>query len=284
MATNSPTVLKRWIAQHLRRLRVDAGLSRQEVAARLHCALSHVTQIETWRYLPSGLELETMLAAYGVPERTDLFLRLRDAARRGRDWWEAFSGVVPDWFDLFLGLESTAVRIESYDALIVPGILQTPDYAQAIIRGGGDVDENVVARRVELRLARQEILDQDTPPAVWTVLDEAALRRPIGGHHVHQNQLQHLHKLAEQSTVDIQVLPTDTGAHAGLHGTFTILTFPAELGGDQVAYAETRASGYYYEHSDDIASFRATLTRVQADAADPRHSRDLIESICHELQ
>ncbi len=208
VASSSPTVLKRYVALELRRLREAAGFKREQVAARLRCAVSHISHLETMRNLPKGPELEVLLEFYGVGERAAAFLDLVDAARRGRDWWLPFKDAAPEWFDLYLGMESSAVQIDSYDSMVVPGLFQTPAYAKAVIRAGEpELPDAEVARRIELRMARQDVLTrQPDPPAVWSVLDESTLHRPAGEPQVLLEQLDHLVKLLDLPMVTIQAV------------------------------------------------------------------------------
>lgn len=276
----SPTVLKRYVALELRKLRTAAGLKREQVAKRLGCVTSHVMHLETMRNLPRRPELEVLLQYYGAGERTTDFLKLLEAARTGLDWWRlSFPGAAPPWFDLYLGLESSGDRIESYDALVVPGLFQTPTYARAIIRTGEpELTDDKVTQRVDLRMARQDVLTREPePPTVWCVLDESVLWRSVGGPDVLAEQLEHLVKLGELPTVNIQVLRLVSGAHAGVSGPFVILSFPPELRGDPgVAYTESRIRGIYYEDPKEIMRYRDTLTRIQIQALTPEESRTVL--------
>jgi len=286
VASSSPTVLKRYVALELRRLREAAGFKREQVAARLRCAVSHISHLETMRNLPKGPELEVLLEFYGVGERAAAFLDLVDAARRGRDWWLPFKDAAPEWFDLYLGMESSAVQIDSYDSMVVPGLFQTPAYAKAVIRAGEpELADAEVARRIELRMARQDVLTrQPDSPAVWSVLDESALHRPAGEPQVLLEQLDHLVKLLDLPMVTIQVLPLEAGVHAGVEGTFMILTFPPELVGDPgIAYVESRIGSTYYEDPAEIMTYRNTLRRIQIQARTPQETRTLLVRRIEEL-
>ncbi|MBA8826917.1 transcriptional regulator with XRE-family HTH domain [Saccharopolyspora lacisalsi] len=286
VTSNSPTVLKRWIAFELRKLREANGLTRQQAAARLGKAPSQIGHIETMRNLPSAADLEVLLTWYGHPGRVEFFRELLKQAKKGRDWWSDFLDTAPEWFSLFLGLESSAVQIDSYDANVIPGILQTPDYAEAIVRGGEPtLDDASVKRRVELRLARQEILDRrQESPQVWSVLDEAALRRCVGTGQTMRTQLKRLLELAARPGVDIQVLPKESGPHPGMDGTFTILSFPAELVADPgVVYLQTLIAGVYYEEPSEIMKYRDSLARLRVQALSPEQSREMIFEVSEEL-
>jgi transcriptional regulator with XRE-family HTH domain len=274
--TLSPALLKRYIALELRRLRVASGLRRDQAAARLRCALSHVTHLETMRNLPRAAELEVLLDFYGAGERAPAFLELLDAARRGRDWWSPFRGTEPDWFDLFLAMEASAARIESYDPMVVPGLLQTPGYAAAVIAAGQPgLQAAELRRRVELRLARQAVLDRcPAPPQVRCVLDESVLLRAAAPAGVMAEQLHRLVALSRRRHVWVQVLPLAAGLHAGLDGGVTALAFPPELSGDPgVAYVDNPFRGTYCDRSDEVRRCRNTLARVRSSALDPDASR-----------
>jgi transcriptional regulator with XRE-family HTH domain len=284
-SSSSPTVLKRWIAFELRRLRVAKNMGRDEAAAAIRGSVGQLQHIETGRSLPKPLELDKLLETYGVPERYEFFLELRTRAKRGRDWWIGFDeAAVPDWFALFLGLESSATKIESWDAQLVPGLFQTPEYAEAVIRGGEpDLPDDEVSHRVQLRTARQRILDNDDPPKVWRVLHEAALRSVFGGDDIQRAQLQHLGKLARRPNIDIQVLPFKAAAHSGGHDTFTILSF-SELEHDPGAvYVQTRIRGYYYEEPEELNTYRNAMTHLQVQALTPKQSSAFIQQVAEEL-
>ncbi|MGH4007027.1 MAG: helix-turn-helix domain-containing protein [Pseudonocardiaceae bacterium] len=284
MATSSPTVLRWWIALELTRLRERAGLSRQQVATSLQCALSTVRHVEAGRNLPRPLELREMLSLYGIPERVEQFTELLNSTKKGRDWFEAFAGAAPAWFDLFLGLESSAAQIESYDALVVPGLFQTAAYAEAVIRAGDpEVAQSEVTRRIELRLARQDTLTrQPQPPTVWSVLDESVLYRTAGSPAAMREQLHHLTQLAQLPTVTIQMLPMGRGPHVGLHGTFTVLELPL-TGNPAIAYTDGMITGTYYEHPDQLRRYRNALTHLQIAAATPAESAEMITQRAQEL-
>ncbi|MBA0127256.1 helix-turn-helix domain-containing protein [Haloechinothrix sp. YIM 98757] len=285
MPTSSPTVLKWWIALELRRLRDKAGINRQQVADRLVCAVGKVTHIEIARNLPKASELREMLTLYGASDREDRFIELLKAARTGSDWWTQFAGAAPAWFDLYLGLESSAAQIERYDALVIPGLFQTAAYAEAVIRQGRpEITEHEVNRLVELRLARQELLQGPEPPTVWSVIDESVLYRTAKGPQVMREQLDHLVELAEHPTVTIQVLPLNAGPHAGINGSFILLQFDDLIGNPSVAYTEGLLQGTYYVEPEEIREYRNAFTHIQIGAHKPVESAQIIAQRAEELQ
>ena len=279
VVASSPTALKRWIAIEMRRLREAAGLDRPTAADRIGKANTVVAHIETGRNLPAPSDVEVLLNLYGVPERVPFFRDLIRTAKRGKDWWIGFTDAVPEWFELYLGLESAAARISSYNVQWVPSLFQTREYAEAIHRAGERrFTEKEIAARVEVRMGRQAVLDRtDDPPFIWCVLDEAALHRAVGGLDVMRAQLKHLLDLADRPNVDLQVLAAESGAHAGAEGTFTILEYPPEFGGDPgTAYVETRQQGVYYEQPAQVIDYRRVFERLQMQAERADRSRDLI--------
>lgn len=283
---SSPTVLRRYIALELLRLRVASGLKREAVAVELRRTPGHIRHLETMHHPPSSVEVRALLALYDAADRTEDFLSLLDAARRGKDWWETFPGEVPKWLDLLLGMESAASRIDCYDTMAVTGLCQTPAYAEAIIRAGEPkLPDAEVQQRVELRMARQDVLTRPDPPTVWCVMDEAVLHHQPRNPAVLAEQLEHLVKLADLPNVHLQVIPFGgVGLNAGVNGTFTILTFGPELVGDPgVVYTESRITGTYYEQPEHIQRYRDTFTSVQQEALNQEESRAILARRVEEI-
>jgi transcriptional regulator with XRE-family HTH domain len=281
----SPAVLKRWIGLELRRLRTAAGKSRPEVAARLKQSRTAIGHLETARNLPSAAVLEVLLGFYGVPERLPFLLDLVQAARKGRNWWDKLADAAPSWLDLYLGLEAGAAEVTSFDTYLVPGLLQTREYAEAVIHGDPDASEEEIQRRVELRLGRQQILDRDDDPVrLWVVLDESVLYRRRGTPQAMAGQLQHLIDVSERPRVDLQVLPLDAGAHLGQSGSFTVLKFPAEMVGDPgVVCVDQLVEGRYYDEPEQVATYERAMTRLRVQAATPEHSRTVLHRAAKEV-
>jgi len=279
-------VLKRYVGLELRRLRESAGFKRDEVAKRAGCVTSHITHLEVARNLPKVPELELLLSFYGAADRIPAFTELVEAARNGHDWWLPFAGAVPPWFDLFLGLESCAERIDSFNPLVIPTLFQTPEYAEDVVRTGEpDLSPSEVAQRVELRMARQDVFTREPePPLVSCVLDESVLHRRAVDDVVLAEQLSHLLKLDDLPTVTIRVLPLSAGVHAGVSGTFVLLTFPAMFENHPgVAYTEDRIRGSYYDTIEDVARWRATLDRLQDLSYSVEDSRAAVQKRVEEL-
>lgn len=281
VANTSRYALRRWIAIELKRLREAAGYEPADAAARIDKGVTAYRHYENNVRLPSASDVEVLLNWYGKPERVPFFRELIKAAQKGRDWWINFTTAVPDWFELYLGLEYGAARISSYDT-IVPGLLQTREYAEALFRAGERrfTDEEIHAK-VELRMTRQQILTRDEgAPQLWSVLDECALQRVVGGPEIMQAQLDHLSTIAERANIEIQVLPNDVGAHAGLDSAFAILDYPAEFEGDPgTVYVQTRVRGIYYEDPAEVTDYRRVFERLQMQALRPDESRTALAKI-----
>jgi transcriptional regulator with XRE-family HTH domain len=286
LRSGSPALFKRTIALSLQRWRKEAGLAQRDAAKRLDRTPQHVSNLESGERLPSAGDLELLLDLYGKPDRIPFMRELLAAARRARNWWTALSGAVPKWFDLYLGLESGASELSTFQTVVVPGLLQTREYAEAVFRGNTDLTEEQVAQRVDLRIGRQQILDREEDPiSFWAVLDESVLYRLYGGGITMHNQLRHLLELAERPRIDIQVLPYDAGATpAQQGGSFVVMTFPPAMESDPgLVYIELLSGGQYLEDTAEIAAYRRALTRLHALAADQKRSGEIIQRAMKEV-
>ncbi|WP_239646203.1 helix-turn-helix domain-containing protein [Nocardiopsis valliformis] len=265
---------RRRLSAALRRLRAEAGLSSPEVAKRLGWSPTKVTRAERneWRR-PAVKDVEAILTLYGVEgeERAHL-LSLTEEARGRSDWHkyaDLFTGPLPD-------LEAEAVRIHSYEAAVVPGLLQTPDYASAIFESGGIVPPEDTQRKVESRMARRSVLDVPNGPQLISVIDEAALRRVVGSPKVMAEQLRFLKGMAAHYKVTLLVVPFDAGAHTALDGAFSLLEFPSPEPG--IVSLSTGVEPLYVEDEAYINRHRVIFEGVHNLALDPKKSLDLIES------
>src|SRR5215831_5036997 len=246
----NPTLRGRRLAMELLRRREATGMSREEVARQLEWSTSTIFRIETGRSRPQPGNVRALLELYGVtgPERDGLIQLTRDARQPG--WWHSFRDVLPNPYEVYIGLEAGAATIRNFEPVVVPGLLQTADYAREIFRNGPrELEREDVERRVEVRLARQEILTRDNRPRLWAVIDEAVIHRVVGGVSVMRRQLRHLAESAQQGKTTIQVVPYRAGAHAGTTGPFVILDY-AEATDPDVVYVETLAGDIYLEGSD----------------------------------
>jgi transcriptional regulator with XRE-family HTH domain len=275
MTTRTPTGRRRRLGAELRRLREASGLTIDRVAEALECSQSKVSRIETGQVSATPRDVRDMLALYRVdPDQREAIVQIAREARQ-RGWWQKFVDV-PDGVPAYVGLETAATSIDVYMSLIVPALLQTDDYARAIIGAvRPDLPRAEIERRVELRMSRQTLLDRDDPPELRVLLDEAVLQRPVGGPAVMAGQLRRLLEDAERPAVTIQVLPIATGAHAGMDGPFTIFGFPAPAEPDVVAL-DSAADALYLEGPEDLRRYRRVFERLLPVALTPEASAAFI--------
>ncbi|MFK3982641.1 helix-turn-helix domain-containing protein [Micromonospora sp. NPDC050397] len=275
----SPTIRRRRLGAELRRLREAAGVTIEVVAERLECSQSKISRIETGHTTATVRDVRDMITIYGIvgAESEDLLQIAREARQKG--WWASYSTVLTS---AYVGFEAAAGSIRAYEQQVVPGLLQTEDYAKAMIRSARpDITAEEVEQRVRVRLSRQSLLSQDDPIDVWVVLDETVVSRPVGGDEVMRGQLKRLVEAADQPNVTIQILPFDVGAHAGMDGTFTILDFP-EPGDPPVVYAENATGGLFLEKVEELQKYAFIFDHIRAAAIRPEDSVALIASLAEE--
>jgi transcriptional regulator with XRE-family HTH domain len=273
--TRTPTGRRRRLGAELRRLREAAGLTIDRVAEELECSPSKVSRIETGQVSATPRDVRDMLGLYGVDDaRLEAMVQVAREARQ-RGWWQKFVDV-PDGVPAYVGLETAATSIDVYMALLVPALLQTPDYARAVIAAvRPDLPRSEIDRRVELRLRRQDLLGQERPPRMRVLLDDTVLRRPVGGPAVMAAQRRRLLADAGRPAVSIQVLEAGAGAHAGMDGPFTIFGFPAPAERDVVAL-DSAADALYLEDAEDVARYRRVFELLLPAARSPEDSAAII--------
>jgi transcriptional regulator with XRE-family HTH domain len=268
-ARRSPTVQRRRLGIELRRLREQAGLTIEKVAVALECSDSKVSRIETGQVSATPRDVRDMLELYEIDrDHRDALIQFARQARQ-RGWWQAYSDtpIVP-----LVGLETAAERIQQYEARVVPGLLQTRNYAQSIIRAlHPDLSPQQIERWVELRMARQQLLRQDDPPELVVVLEECVLGRPVGGRIAMREQLRLLGEAAMLPAVSLQVLPLTVGEHAAISGAFTILGF-SEPDGPDVVYLELEAGDLYIDNTRQVQRYAGAFARLRAAALSPEES------------
>lgn len=277
----SPTVRRRRLSAALRQLREDAKLDAAEVARRLEWTPSKVTRIERneWK-LPSVRDVRDLLDLYNVtdPKRREAIV---DLARQGRErgWWEAYKDVLGEAMP---GFEAEARNMRTCGGLLVPGLLQTRAYAEAVFRGGQVVADALIGRRVEARMARQQILERDDPPMLWAVIDEAALTKHVGGSGVMREQLHHIIDMASRPNIGVQVVPNAVGAHAAMENAFTILEFEA-LEDPTLVHVGFITGDIFMEDPQQVGSYTVVYDHVRASAlsadASVAYMADLAEQL-----
>jgi transcriptional regulator with XRE-family HTH domain len=275
----SPTVRGRRLIREIERLRHDSGLSMEAAAKRLGWSTSKLYRLENGRSKIVTDDLADMLDLYGVrsPQREALIQLGRDARRRG--WWTAYSDIFSGSF-IAMEAEAASIRVNAH---VIPGLFQTPGYAHAVITGTRPtITAEEAQRRVAARIARQDALfSRADPPEIHVILDEAVLRRQVGGPSVMATQLAGLTEAAARAEVVMQVLPFTAGATAGMDGHFTILSFP-DPADPPVAYVEGLMGDVYVEAADEVDRFTLAWTTLATQALDPAESAEMIASIAKE--
>jgi transcriptional regulator with XRE-family HTH domain len=271
------------LGTQLRRLREQAGISRSDAAYAVRASDSKLSRMELGRVAFKERDVADLLTMYGVrdeAERAVLLDMVRHANRPG--WWRRYSGVMPGWFQDFVGLEESAALIQAYELLYVPGLLQTEAYALAVATGGRpDYAPEDVRKRIALRMDRQKILTGPRPPTLWAVLDESVVRRPIGGRRVHHEQLDRLLALAQRPNITIQVVPNRLSGYAA-EGSFTILRF-AEPELPDLVYVEHLGGALYLDGQGEVEIYSRALDRLMVDADTPEESRQLLAKVQAEI-
>ncbi|MEU1008126.1 helix-turn-helix transcriptional regulator [Streptomyces sp. NPDC005890] len=268
------------LGSQLRRLREARGITREKAGYSIRASESKISRMELGRVSFKTRDVEDLLTLYGITddaERESLLSLAREANVAG--WWHSYTDVLPSWFPTYVGLEGAASLIRVYEVQFVHGLLQTEEYARAVVRRGMKGASTAdVERRVALRLERQKHLLADNAPEFHIVLDEAALRRPYGDREVMRGQLQHLIDISERPNVRLQVMPFSFGGHSGESGAFTILSFP-ESDLSDVVYLEQLTSALYLDKREDVAQYEHALKELQQDSPGPDESRDLLRGL-----
>jgi transcriptional regulator with XRE-family HTH domain len=276
----APTVLQISLGRRLRDLRERAGLSAAQAGERIRVAQSTVTRLEGARTSLNYTTVKALLELYGVTGAEAVeFLALVDKANE-YGWWQDFRDVLPVRFGVYVSLESAAAQIRSYEPQVVPGLLQTPAYCEAVIRLGfpGDSDE-AVRRRVALRLQRQRVLTRaDSPPFLWAVIDETALRRPAGSRAVMAEQIEWLLRTADLPNVALQVHAFEAGLHRGAFGPFTLFRFPIPDFPD-IACVDSLRGTAYRDETSDVELYRSTFEHLMTGALARRRTKGFLEAL-----
>lgn len=284
-SAGGPTVLRMLLGAQLRRLRESRGISREGAGWEIRASESKISRMELGRVSFKERDVEDLLTFYGVtrePERGGLLSLARQANTPG--WWHRYSDVLPTWFQGYVGLESAASLIRAYEVQFVPGLLQTEDYARAVILlGHASASATEVDRRVSLRRARQQALERSAPPRLWAVLDEAVLRRPIGGPRVMRGQIESLIAATAQPHVTLQVIPFDRGGHAAAGGAYSILRFPDEDLPD-VVFVEQLTGALYLDKREDVDDYVSAMERLCLEAEPPDRTADILRDILLDLR
>ena len=279
MASNvNPTVRRRRLGQELRRLRELKGMTAEEVAERLLVSQSKISRLENGRRSISQRDVRDLCGVYEVEDQRmvdSLMEMAKDSRQQG--WWHAF-GDVP--YSVYIGLETDAASLRVYDPQVVPGLLQTRQYAEALISGAlPETAQTEIDKRVQVRMRRQErVSSGENPLRLWSVMDESALRRVVGGRELMRDQLEHLVEQSQLPHVTVQVIPFEMGAHPGINGQYAILEFP-DTADSSVVYIEGVTSDLYLEKPNDVQKYSVMYEHLRAQALNVEQSRQFIADI-----
>ena len=277
-------MLRMLLGAQLRRLRETAGVTRDDAGYHIRASGSKISRMELGRVSFKERDVTDLLEFYGVhdlAEREKLVQLTREA--NATPWYQKFQDVVPDWFHVFVGLEEAAQLIRVYEVQFVPGLLQTEEYARAVIlQGAPGLDPDEVERRVALRMGRQKLLTRENPPRYWVIMDEAALRRPMGGRDVHVGQIERLIDLVGEPNITIQVMPFRYGGHAAEGGAFTIMRFP-ETDLPDVVYMEYLTGAHYIDKPEEVERYAAVMERLSVAGTSPDRTREILSGMLKEI-
>jgi transcriptional regulator with XRE-family HTH domain len=280
-AFSGPTVLRMLLGSQLRRLREAAGITPDRAGYEIRASRSKISRMEHGRVGFKERDVADLVTLYGVTDevtRSQMLALAEHANSQG--WWARFDDVLPDWFETYIGLEQATSLIRTYELQFVPGLFQTEEYARAVtLLGHRSAPLEEIERRVSLRVQRQEILRrQEAGPKVWAVIDESALRRPLGGLNVMRTQLQHLIEMAELPQVTLQVMPFDRGGHSAAGGSFSILRF-AEPDLPDVVYIEQLTGALYLDRRVEVDHYREVMNSLSAEAQTPADSEEQLKKL-----
>jgi len=281
---SGPTALRILLGSQLRKLRESKGVSREEAGHLIRGSESKISRMELGRVGFKERDVADLLTLYDVTdEQARKSVLDLVAAANEPGWWHRFNDVLPHWFQAYVGLEEAAVRIRTYEVQFVPGLLQTKEYARAVVTAGSaGLSADEISQRVDLRLERQRLFDRPDPPVFWAVIDEAALRRPIGGAEVMRAQIEHLIDLMRQPSITIQVMPFSFGGHSAEGGAFTILRF-ADNELPDIVYVEQLASALYLDKREDVDRYSEVMERLCAVSTTPDETVELLRAIADEF-
>ena len=278
-----PTVRRMLVGAELRRLRTAKGLSREQAGKAIRASEWKIHRLENGQVRFKERDVVDLLGLYGVtdPDEVAAFVALtREANSPG--WWQRYGDVLPQWFRTYVDLESAASLIRTYEGQLVPGLLQTDDYIRAVVHDASLEPSEDVGRRVRLRMARQTLLTREHPPRLWAVIDEAALRRPVGGRQVMRGQLERLIAATKLPNVTLQILPFAGGAHPAMVGAFSILRF-ADRELPDVVYLEHLTNAVYLDKRDEVERYLDVMELLCVASEPPAKTVELLTRILDEL-
>ena len=282
-SVGDPTVLKILLGAQLRRLRETAGVTRDDAGYHIRASGSKISRLELGRVSFKERDVSDLLDLYHVSgEQKDQLVQLTREAN-ATPWWQKYREVVPDWFQVYVGLEEAATLIRVYEVQFVPGLLQTEEYARAVVmQGSPGLSPDEVDNRVNVRLGRQRLFGKENAPRLWAIVDEAALRRPMGGRDVLAGQVKRLMEAVSEPNITLQVMPFKYGGHGAEGGAFTIMRFPeADL--PDMVYMEYLTGAHYIDKPEEVEVYAAVMERLSVAGTSPEKTRDILADILKEL-
>jgi transcriptional regulator with XRE-family HTH domain len=277
------TVLRMMLGGQLRRLREAADITPERAGFEIRASRSKISRLETGRVKLKARDVKDLLTLYGVTDEA-VQAKILSLVKQSNtaDWWSKFSDILPGWFEVYLGFESAASTIRSFEIQFVHGLFQTEDYARAVTRlGRKAAPANEIEDRVRLRIRRQALHTRQQPPKIWSVMDESVLRRPVGGAAVMRGQLKHLLEMAKMPHVTLQVVPFSRGGHAGESGSFTVLRFK-ERDLPDVVYLEQLTGAVYLDQRPDVEQYLEVVDALSGEALTPDATKRFIEQAARE--
>lgn len=276
-----PTLRRRKLAKELAAARKAAGMTTRQLADEIDMRAGTISKIENAQQAILVRNIKAIGRATGLSKaKIDDLVLLGADDQNHDDWLVEFRGTMPEWFELFPALEQDADQIWTYFAELVDGLLQTPAYAEAVIRAGlPNLSKEELRRSVELRMARQALLDRADSPRLHVILSEAVVRRPVGGQGVMRDQIRHLAELAKRPSITLQVLPFAAGAHAGMKNDYVLLRFPEGFDDMDCVYLENENGGVWQERPDHVARYAEVFAEQQSVALSPKNTIALLTSL-----
>lgn len=280
-SSGGPTALRMIMGGYLRRLREANGITREDAGYEIRSSESKISRMELGRVGFKTRDVEDLLRMYNITDEDEverLLALVKEANQPG--WWHRYGDALPNWFSAYLDLESAATQIRTYEVQLVPGLLQTREYARALLMlGFGHTPLQEIDDRVNVRMSRQNILTrEDQPMLLWPVIDEAALHRPFGGRDVMRKQIESLIEACDMPNVRIQIVRFSSGAHSGAGAPFTWLRFGSEDLKD-VIYIEHLTSGLYLDRDDEVDAYQAAMEHLCVQASQPSQTPDILRQI-----
>ncbi|RCV52026.1 helix-turn-helix domain-containing protein [Marinitenerispora sediminis] len=281
---SGPTVRRILLGYQLRKLREAKGITRADAGYKIRGSESKISRLELGRVGFKLRDVEDLLSLYGVTdpaEREPLITLAKESNKAG--WWQQYGDALPNWFQSYVGLEEAATRIRTYEAQFVPGLLQTEAYARSVILGGTRRDADGEAEnRVAVRLHRQRRILDNRGVKLWAIVDEAAVRRPVGDAQILKRQLERLVEFCDHPNITLQIIPFSVGAHAAEAGSFTILRYP-EYDLADVVYLEQLTGALYLDKPDDVDAYTMAMERLSVAAEPPNQTPKMLADMIADL-